>query len=142
MEKYKVLIIEDEGDTASSVQGALELYDIKSDIAVDGEEGIKLFTENDYDLILLDLKMPKKCGDEVLKLIRSKDPFIDVIVYTNYQDFADIRELTNIGIDGYINKGVGSELKELISKIREKLEPLDESGLVSLLKGTIKNISE
>ncbi len=142
MENYRVLIIEDEEETAEAVKGALSLYNINADIALDGDEGILMFTEQNFDLVLLDLKMPKKTGEVVLKEIRAKNPFIDVIIYTNYQEFADIKELANIGIDGYVNKGPESDLKELINKIREKLEPLDESDLANLLDQTYKSIDE
>ena len=80
----KVLIIEDEIDTATPVKLALELEGISADIAKDGKEGLVLFAQNDYDLILLDLKMPGMSGEEVLSEIRRQDPFIDVIIYTNY----------------------------------------------------------
>lgn len=122
----KVLIIEDEINTAVPVKAALELEGILADIANDGTEGLALFNQNEYDLILLDLKMPGISGEEVLTEIRKIDPFIDVIIYTNYTDFSDIKKLTNIGIEGYINKGPNAELTELLEAIKAKLAPLDE----------------
>lgn len=94
----RVLIIEDEIVTAEAVKEALALDNISADIASDGKSGLEKFISNNYDLILLDLKMPGLSGDEVLSEIRKRDPFIDVIIYTNYRDFADIKKLTNIGI--------------------------------------------
>ena len=78
--------------------------------------------------------MPGLSGDEVLSEIRKRDPFIDVIIYTNYMDFADIKKLTNIGIEGYINKGPKADLSELISVIKEKLAPLDDETISALLQ--------
>ena len=130
----RVLIIEDENFTAQAVKDALALDDISADIASDGKDGLEKFTSNSYDLILLDLKMPGLSGDEVLSEIRKQDPFIDVIIYTNYTDFADIKKLTNIGIDGYINKGPKSDLSELVAVIKEKLAPLSEDTITTLLK--------
>ena len=78
-----ILIIEDEIDTATPVKLALELEGIDADIARDGKEGIALFDKNEYDLVLLDLKMPGMSGEEVLSEIRKRDPFIDVIIYLN-----------------------------------------------------------
>ena len=95
----RVLIIEDETETAEAVKEALALDDISADIASDGESGLQKFVANNYDLILLDLKMPGLSGDEVLSEIRKRDPFVDVIIYTNYTDFADIKKLANIGIE-------------------------------------------
>ena len=122
----KILIIEDEIATATPVKAALELEGINADIAKNGTEGLELFRQNDYDLILLDLKMPGMSGEEVLTEIRKIDPFVDVIIYTNYSDFSDIKKLTNIGIEGYINKGPNAELTELLEMIKAKLAPLDE----------------
>ena len=137
----RVLIIEDENFTAQAVKDALALDDISADIASDGKDGLEKFTSNSYDLILLDLKMPGLSGDEVLSEIRKQDPFIDVIIYTNYTDFADIKKLTNIGIDGYINKGPKSALSELVAVIKEKLAPLSEDTITTLLKD-VPNLEE
>ena len=130
----RVLIIEDEIVTAEAVKEALALDNISADIASDGKSGLEKFISNNYDLILLDLKMPGLSGDEVLSEIRKRDPFIDVIIYTNYTEFADIKKLANIGIDGYINKGPKADLAELISVIKEKLAPLDDETISALLQ--------
>lgn len=130
----RVLIIEDETVTAEAVKEALALADISADIASDGESGLQKFVANNYDLILLDLKMPGLSGDEVLSEIRKRDPFVDVIIYTNYTDFADIKKLANIGIEGYINKGPKADLSELIDAIKEKLAPLNDETISALLK--------
>lgn len=130
----RVLIVEDEIVTAEAVKEALALDDISADIASDGESGLEKLKSNNYDLILLDLKMPGLSGDEVLSEIRKQDPFIDVIIYTNYTEFADIKKLANIGIDGYINKGPKADLAELISAIKEKIAPLNDETISALLK--------
>lgn len=130
----RVLIIEDETVTAEAVKEALALDDISADIASDGKSGLEKFVANNYDLILLDLKMPGLSGDEVLSEIRKRDPFVDVIIYTNYTDFADIKKLANIGIEGYINKGPKADLSELIDVIKEKLAPLNDETISALLK--------
>lgn len=129
-----VLIIEDEAATAAPVKAALEMDGISADIACDGKEGLSLFRKKAYDLILLDLKLPGLTGEEVLSAIRKEDPFITVIVYTNYSNFADIKKLTNIGIDGYINKGPGADLDELVTAIEDKLAPIDENSMDALFK--------
>ena len=130
----KVLIIEDEIDTATPVREALALESIEADIAKDGTTGLQMFDTNNYDLILLDLKMPGLDGESVLTEIRKLDPFVDVIVYTNYSEFADIKKLTNIGIQGYINKGPEADLQKLISLIISKLAPLSEEDVVIMKK--------
>lgn len=130
----KILIIEDELVTATAVKEALELNGMKAEIAEDGIKGVDLIKRNDYDLILLDLKMPKLSGEEVLKEIRKIRPYVFVIIYTNFSEFADIKALANIGIDGYVNKGPDSDLKELVNKIKGKLEPFSIDDLESIMK--------
>ncbi len=132
---HKILIIEDEINTAMPVKEALELCGYSADIARDGEAGLELFREKEYDLVLLDLKMPKMTGEEVLKKIREKDPYVYVIVYTNYGEFTEIKSLTNVGIDGYINKGPDAELQELLNMIQNKLNPLNDEMVKKLIDG-------
>jgi len=134
----RVLIIEDELDTARSVREALAINSVTADIAKDGEEGIRKFNAGDYDLVLLDLRMPKMDGEQVLAEIRKVDPFVDVIVYTNFKEFADIKKLANIGIQGYVNKGPDADLNEVLSLILEKLAPLSEDDIRMLINHTPK----
>ena len=100
-----------------------------------------MFRQNQYDLVLLDLKMPKLTGEEVLRQIRKQDPYVYVIIYTNYGDFEEVKELANLGIDGYINKGPEAELGKLVEVIKEKLDPLDEEGMKELLE-SMENLSQ
>lgn len=130
----RILIIEDELETANAVKEALALDDISADIALDGKKGLEMFEAENYDLVLLDLKMPGLAGEDVLSEIRKNDPFVDVIIYTNYSDFADIKKLANIGIEGYINKGPAADLTELIDAIKKRLAPLDDESISALLK--------
>ena len=132
----KILIVEDEKMTANVVKEALELCSMEVDIAEDGEDGLNLVKAHEYDLILLDLKMPKLSGEEVLKEIRKIRPYVFVIIYTNFSDFADVKALANIGIDGYVNKGPDADLNELINMIKEKLEPFSIEQVKNIVDET------
>ena len=129
----EILIIEDEKDTAEPVKEALKLNGFDADIAEDGEKGLEMFRQNEYELVILDLKLPKMSGEEVLRKIREFRPYVYVIVYTCFSEFANIKTLTNIGIDGYVNKGPDADLKELITMVKGKLDPFDKEGLKQLL---------
>ena len=76
---YKLLLVEDNNETAEYVKSAFELEEMDVDIANDGQEGWDLFQRNEYDLILLDLEMPKMNGEELLIKIRNVNPYIDII---------------------------------------------------------------
>lgn len=136
MEMYKILVVEDEKETASYVKEAFELEQIQVELAYDGQEGLEKFHEKEFDLILLDLQMPKMTGEELLREIRRENPYIDIIVYTNFERFGDIKKLVNLGINGYVNKGPSSDLGELIDMVKEKLEPLDIEEMACLIKNT------
>lgn len=129
----RILIIEDEVKTAIPVKEALELNGMQAEIAKDGEIGLKMVKEKEFDLILLDLKMPKMSGEDVLREIRKIRPYVFVIIYTNFSDFTDLKVLANIGIDGYVNKGPDADLKELINIIKEKLEPFSIESMQTIV---------
>ena len=131
---YRILVVEDEKNTAEPVKEALEMNGFAADVAENGAKALGLFGKVSYDLVLLDLKLPDMSGEDVLRRLRDKDPYVYVVVYTNYSDFVEIKSLTNIGIDGYINKGPAADLKELVGIVQEKLSPLDELGIRHLFK--------
>ena len=95
------------------------------DIAYDGQEGFEQYSKNIYDLVLLDLEIPKMSGEELLIKIRNINPYINIIVYTNHAEFGDIKKLVNLGINGYVNKGPNADLNKLIAIVKSKLEPMD-----------------
>ncbi|WP_311481664.1 response regulator, partial [uncultured Anaerococcus sp.] len=72
MEKIKILIIEDEESINNIVKSYLvkEGYEVYQ--AFDGEEGLKVFLQEDIDLVILDLMLPKMLGEDVIKEIRNR----------------------------------------------------------------------
>ena len=122
---YKILLVEDNRETADFVKQAFEIEDMSVDIAYDGQEGFEQYSKNIYDLVLLDLEIPKLSGEELLIKIRNINPYINIIVYTNHAEFGDIKKLVNLGINGYVNKGPNADLNELIAIVKSKLEPMD-----------------
>lgn len=133
---YKILLVEDDKDTADFVKQGFEIEGIDVDIAYDGVDGYEKYLKSEYDLILLDLEMPRMNGEELLVKIRNINPYIDIIVYTNYGEFGDIKKLVNLGINGYVNKGPKADLSELISMVKSKLEPMDEESMKKLVSST------
>ena len=83
---YKILLVEDDKETADFVKQGFEIEGIDVDIAYDGVDGYEKYLKSEYDLILLDLEMPRMNGEELLVKIRNINPYIDIIVYTNYQE--------------------------------------------------------
>ena len=70
--KDKILLVEDELGIANMEKNYLKKANFDVDIALDGKSALKLFDENEYDLVILDLMLPKVSGEEILKYIREK----------------------------------------------------------------------
>lgn len=100
------------------MQLELEHEKYSVDTAQDGEEGVEKFKSNFYDLILLDLMMPKLSGEEVCKIIR-KTSNIPIIVLTAKDQILNKVELLDMGADDYLTKPF--EIEELFARIRVAL---------------------
>ncbi|MCL6493744.1 MAG: response regulator, partial [Ignavibacterium sp.] len=114
--KPKVLVVDDEKGLRIGVQRLLEMEGYEVDVAENGTEGIKLGTSKDYDLALIDLKMPDIEGIEVLKNIKQKFPNTVCFIATAYASYDTAIEATKLGAQSYIPKPFTPE--ELISELK------------------------
>ena len=119
---------------------ALESEEIEVLWAEDGKSALNKMEKGKFDLIILDLKLPEISGDEVLESIRNIDPYVEVIVYTNYEDPPVMKKLINLGIEGYIKKGADADLWETVKKVKEKLDPFNEEERDRLLESAPEGI--
>lgn len=129
-----LLLVEDEIKTAELLKTALEDEGITVDWVVNGSEALNLIKPGRYDLIILDLKLPGISGDQVLEALRKIDSYVDVIVYTNYQDPPVMQKLINLGVDGYISKGAAADLWDTIDKIKDILDPMSNAEREALIE--------
>jgi len=119
MEKIKILMIDDNVNLIEMVNDYFENHP-KIEIvgkAYDGEEGLKIIKEGklDYDLIILDLIMPKKDGLGVLKELKASNISNNIIVATSYNAPDTIRKVSEFGVNYYILKPF--DLTDLEDKI-------------------------
>ena len=114
--KPKVLVVDDEKGLRIGVQRLLEMEGYEVDVAENGTEGIKLGTSKDYDLAVIDLKMPDIEGIEVLKNIKQKFPNTVCFIATAYASYDTAIEATKLGAQSYIPKPFTPE--ELISELK------------------------
>lgn len=138
--KNTVFLIEDEKKTGEMLKQALESEGIEVIWAIDGKSALKQMERGRFDLIILDLKLPEISGDEVLEGIRNKDPYVEVIVYTNYQDPPVMKKLINLGVEGYINKGADADLWDTVKKVKARLDPFSEEERELLLESAPEGI--
>lgn len=116
MEEKKILIVEDEQKIADTLQRGLSENGYWAEVAYDGNIGHKLFTNHDYNLVILDINLPGIDGYQLCKIIRSTDPSIPVIMLTSLSTLDDKIEGYDAGADDYVVKPF--EFKELLLKIR------------------------
>ena len=129
-----ILLIEDEKKTAQMLKQALESEGIDVVWASDGEQALKAVERGKFDLIILDLKLPLIPGDQVLEGIRRVDPYVEVLVYTNYSDPPVMQKLINLGVEGYIRKGAEADLWDTVARIKAMLDPFSEDERETLLE--------
>jgi DNA-binding response OmpR family regulator len=111
----RVLIIEDEIKLARNITRVLdEEYSWAADISTDGEDGRHLAMTNTYDLIILDIGLPKVDGLEILKDLRQKGKTTPVLILTARDDTRDIIQGLESGSDDYVVKPF--DMKELIAR--------------------------
>ncbi len=115
----RLLVIEDERKVASFVKKGLEEEHYAVDVAYDGEEGLYLAETNDYDLIVLDLMIPKLNGLEVLKRVRAKRNNVPILVLTARDSVEDKVKGLDAGCDDYLTKPFA--FAELLARIRALL---------------------
>jgi two-component system OmpR family response regulator len=111
----KVLVVEDDPTVGRFVKRGLEEQRYTVDLVADGEEGERLASTQPYDLLILDLRLPKRSGVDVLRRLRAKGFESPVLVLTA-QDAVDAKvETLRAGADDYVTKPFAFE--ELLARV-------------------------
>lgn len=123
MAEKRVLVVDDEKLIVKGIRFSLEQDDLKVDCAYDGEEAMALAKENTYDMILLDVMLPKLTGFEVCQQIREFSN-VPIIMLTAKGDDMDKILGLEYGADDYITKPFNIlEVKARIKAIMRRVEP-------------------
>jgi DNA-binding response OmpR family regulator len=120
----KILLVEDDPNLGLLLQDYLQLKG-KFDVVLckDGEEGLRAFTKQTYDLLILDVMMPKKDGFTLGKDIRKINPRVPIIFATAKAMIEDKTQAFNLGGDDYITKPF--RIEELLLRINALLKRID-----------------
>jgi CheY-like chemotaxis protein len=102
--KYSVLVVDDEPIVCHSVRKILSKQGCAVEEAFDVDAALQKMNLQDYDLVLLDLKMPKRSGMDVLKSIKSQWPELPVIMVTGHGTIETAIEATRLGAFNFIPK--------------------------------------
>lgn len=115
----KILLVEDEKLLSKSVAKGLAMLGYAVDCAYDGEEALYLYEINEYDLMILDLNLPKVDGMEVLRRIRAQDADFRILILSARNSLDDKITGLDSGSNDYLTKPF--EFAELEARIRSLL---------------------
>ncbi len=132
--KIKILIIDDEDIVLKSCLRILKNEGYEISTAYSGEEGLKRIDENEYDVVITDLKMPGMGGMEVLATLRKNKPEITVIIFTGYATVENTREALKAGAFDYIPKPfTNEELRTVVDNAVKAIEKNSNTGMLDLM---------
>ena len=137
----RFLVIEDEKKVANFIKKGLEEEHYSVDVAYDGEEGLYMAEVNEYDLLILDLMIPKINGFEVLKRIRDNKNNVPILVLTAKDSVQDIVRGLDSGCDDYLTKPFS--FKEFLARIRALLrrEKIEKEPLLKIADLTLSPVT-
>jgi DNA-binding response OmpR family regulator len=124
--KQRILLAEDEPKLGQVIQQELNQQGYITDVAFDGQVAEKLFAENNYALVLLDVNLPYKNGLALCKDFREAKKNIPIIMLTALGEITDKMDAFNFGADDYIVKPF--HFNELLARIRVFLKRADSNG--------------
>src|SRR5499433_2987915 len=122
----RILVVEDEKKVASFIQRGLEAEHHQVDVAHDGEAGLASALDGDYDLLVLDVMLPKRDGLSVLRELRTRRRQVPVLLLTARTAVSDKVAGLDGGADDYLTKPF--EVAELLARVRALLRRGAPSG--------------
>ena len=125
----KILLVEDERDLSQAIQRVLGFQKYDVDTAFDGLTGLEMATSNNYDLVVLDIMLPKLNGFDFVKKIRNDKNNVPILVLTARNEIDDKVLALDLGADDYLTKPF--QVKELIARIRALIRRKDSASAKS-----------
>ncbi len=123
----KVLLVDDEREFVQTLSERLLLREIGSAVVYDGEQALKLVSEDEPEVMVLDLKMPGIDGVEVLKRTKRDHPEVEVIILTGHGSDRDRQQCMELGAFAYLEKPVDIEkLSQVMQEAYDKIKARQE----------------
>ncbi len=145
METKSILVVDDERNIRLTLSRALDTPDWSVQTAVNGEEGLQKMAGHDFDLVLLDLKMPGMSGLEFLELVRRRRPQVRVIIITAHGTIESAVEAMKLGAVDFIQKPFSpDEIRELVRGVlaREKIDEGEADDYPTLIELAKRHIAD
>ena len=115
-----VLVVDDEASIRRTLREILEYEDLGVEEAEDGEEALQKVREGRYDVVLLDIKMPRRDGMEVLEILSEEMPELPVVMISGHADIKTAVDATKMGAFDFIEKP--PDLNRLLLTLRNALD--------------------
>ena len=125
----KILLVEDERDLSQAIKRVLGFQKYDVDTAFDGLTGLEMATSNNYDLVVLDIMLPKLNGFDFVRKIRNDKNNVPILVLTARNEIDDKVLALDLGADDYLTKPF--QVKELIARIRALIRRKDSASAKS-----------
>jgi DNA-binding NtrC family response regulator len=113
----RVLFVDDEEDFVRTIAERMEMREVGSEVALDGQQALQMLEEDVPDVMVLDLRMPGIDGMEVLRRVKKMYPGMEVIIMTGHGTEADEAEARRLGAFDYLCKPV--DINRLMEVVRE-----------------------
>ena len=124
MERFKVLVVDDEQDFLETLVNRLKKRDIDTVGAASGEEALKIMQDNLFDAVVLDIKMPGGMGGiETLREMKRIQPLAEIVLLTGHGSVETSIEGLKLGALDYMLKPI--KLEELLVKLSLAFEKKD-----------------
>jgi signal transduction histidine kinase len=142
-EVTNILVIEDEDQVRQSYEDMFSFFGYEVESVPNGREGMSRITKKDYDIVVTDLNMPEMNGIEVLKYIKKKKPYIEVIVITGYATLENAIEAMKVGAYDYFAKPIDIEhVRIVLSKCVQQIQSRKENEELRSLTQRLKELNE
>ncbi len=129
MQEFKVLMVDDEEEFVNTLAERVKMRELKSEVALNGEEALQKMEEEAPDVMVLDLKMPGIDGMEVLRRVRQAYPEVQVIILTGHGTDKDEEDAKRLGAFAYLQKPVSIE--KLVKTMKDAYKHKVESSMVA-----------
>ena len=119
-EEFHVLVVDDEDDFRETLVNRLKKRNLRVSGAESGPKALDLMDQRDFDVVVLDVKMPGLDGIETLREIKKKKPLTEVVLLTGHASVESGIEGMKLGAFDYVMKPVN--INELLDKMRQAYE--------------------
>ena len=120
VEEFHVLVVDDEDDFRETLVNRLKKRNLRVSGAESGEKALDLMDQRDFDVVVLDVKMPGLDGIETLREMKRKKPLTEAVLLTGHASVESGIEGMKLGAFDYVMKPVN--IDELLEKMRQAYE--------------------